>query len=97
VAELNVQNQQRIEWPQTLVVAKAYIDQLERSQALATEQVTALRQAIQKAESSKLNKKDKARLAKLAPSLEKTAVNSKSPADAKRLQALAEILKHPTT
>jgi hypothetical protein len=95
VAELNVQNQQRIEWPQTLVVAKAYIDQLERSQALTTEQVTALREAIQKAEISKLGKKDKGRLAKLAPSLEKTAAMSKSAADTKRLQALAEILKHP--
>ncbi|MGC1129469.1 MAG: hypothetical protein WA875_07910, partial [Candidatus Acidiferrales bacterium] len=31
VAELNVQNQQKIEWPAQLVVAKAYVDQLERS------------------------------------------------------------------
>ncbi|MBC8030186.1 MAG: hypothetical protein H7Z16_08750, partial [Pyrinomonadaceae bacterium] len=29
VAELNVQNQERFEWPRTLVVAKAYVDQLE--------------------------------------------------------------------
>ena len=31
VAELNVQNQQKLEWPATLVVAKAYLDQIERS------------------------------------------------------------------
>ena len=31
---LNVQNQQKIEWPANLVVAKAYLDQLSRSQAL---------------------------------------------------------------
>ncbi|MGA8924089.1 MAG: hypothetical protein WB682_13180, partial [Candidatus Dormiibacterota bacterium] len=30
----NVQNQQKIVWPANLVVAKAYVDQLERSQAL---------------------------------------------------------------
>src|SRR5215217_7440167 len=53
VAELNVQNQEKIEWPRQLVVAKAYIDQLERSQALPADRIAALRQAIQKAESSR--------------------------------------------
>ena len=33
-AELNVQNQQKIVWPANFVVAKAYIDQLARSNAL---------------------------------------------------------------
>ena len=42
MAELNVQNQQRIVWPRKLVVAKAYIDQLERSQALPADRITAL-------------------------------------------------------
>src|SRR5688500_19015579 len=35
VTELNVQNQQKIVWPRKLVVAKAYIDQLERSGGLS--------------------------------------------------------------
>jgi hypothetical protein len=35
VAELNVQNQQKLVWPRKLVVAKAYIDQLERSSGLS--------------------------------------------------------------
>ncbi len=95
VTELNVQNQQKIEWTKQLVVAKAYVDQLERSQTLSSEQITALRQAIQSAESSKLNKKDEEKLKKLAPSLEKNARSTKSEADSKRLQALAEILKQP--
>ena len=47
VAEFNVQNQQKIEWPRKLVVAKAYVDQLERSQALPADQIAALRQAIE--------------------------------------------------
>jgi hypothetical protein len=95
VTELNVQNQQKIEWPRNLVVAKAYIDQLERSQALPAAQITALRQAIQRAESSHLNKKELAKLNKLAPSVEKSVAGSTSAADSTRLHALAEVLKQP--
>lgn len=94
VNELNVQNQQKIEWPRKLVVAKAYVDQLERSQALPADQIGSLRTAIQKAETSNLNKSSVANLKKLAPSLE-TAAGSKTGADATRLQALAQILKNP--
>ena len=96
VAELNVQNQQKISWPATLVVAKAYVDQLERSQALSAERITTLRQAIQSAESSHLSPSKAAKLRGMAPSLEKDSATSKSPADATRLHALAEILKHPS-
>ncbi len=94
-AELNVQSQQKIEWPRTLVVAKAYVDQLERSQALSSEQLAALRQAIQRAESSHLNPKELEGLRNLAPPLEKSAGLSKSAADSARLRALAEILRRP--
>jgi hypothetical protein len=95
VAELNVQNQRKVEWSKKLVVAKAYIDQLERSNALPSDQIANLRQAIQSAESSKLGKKDVKKLKSLAPSLEKNAGMNKSEADSKRLLALAEILKRP--
>jgi len=95
VAELNVQNQQKIEWSRQLVVAKAYIDQLERSQNLPSVQIAALRQAIQRAESSQLNRKGIGELKKLAPSLERSAGLTKSGADSVRLQALAEILRRP--
>lgn len=95
VAELNVQNQQKIEWPRTLVVAKAYVDQLERSQALPANQIAALRKAIQDAESSQMKQKELAKLKSLAPSLEKNAGTTKSAADSTRLTALAEILKQP--
>jgi hypothetical protein len=97
VAELNAQNQQKISWPAKLVVAKAYVDQLERSQALSAERITTLRQAIQSAESSHLSRSKAAKLQGLAPSLEKDSATAKSPADATRLEALAEILKHPST
>jgi hypothetical protein len=94
VGELNVQNQQRIEWPAQLVVAKAYLDQLSRSQALPADQIAALRKDIQSAESSKMSKSKLAKLKRMAPSLEKSAATAKSAADATRLRALAEILKH---
>jgi len=87
VAELNVQNQQKIEWPKNLTVAKAYIDQLERSQALSADRITALRAAIQKGDTGSLKK--------MAPAVEKDAASAKTPADANRLTALAEILKQP--
>jgi hypothetical protein len=96
VADLNVQNQQRIEWPAQLVVAKAYVDQLSRSQALPANQIADLQKAIQGAEKSHMSKKELAKLKRMAPSLEKSAAAAKSPADATRLRALAEILKQPS-
>jgi hypothetical protein len=94
VSELNVQNQQKIEWPAKLVVAKAYLDQLERSQSLPANRIADLRKAIQSAESSHMSKSKLAKLKSIAPSLEKSAAAS-SPTDAARLHGLAEILKHP--
>jgi hypothetical protein len=95
VAEFNVQNQEKIEWPRQLVVAKAYVDQLERSQGLPADQIASLRQAIQAAESSNMNKKSLAKLKTLGTSLDKTAGTMKSASDVSRLRALAEILKRP--
>jgi hypothetical protein len=95
VSELNVQNQQKIEWPEKLVVAKAYVDQLSRSQALPADKITALQKAIQSAESSHMSKDTLAKLKSMAPSLAKDASSAKSPADSARLHALAEILEHP--
>jgi hypothetical protein len=95
VAELNVQNQEKIVWPRQLVVAKAYIDQLERSQALPADRIAALREAIQSAESSHMKESELAKLKSLAPSLEKSAATSKSAADSTRLHGLSEILKQP--
>lgn len=96
VSELNVQNQQKIEWPAKLVVAKAYVDQLYRSQALPAEQIAALQKAIQNAETSHMSRSKLGKLKGMAPSLEKSAATAESPADSMRLRALAEILKHPS-
>jgi hypothetical protein len=95
VAELNVQNQQKIEWPSQLVVAKAYLDQLERSKALPAEQITAVRGAIQSAEGSQMSRSDLAKLQGFARTLKQTAQTAKSPVDSKRMLALADILQRP--
>jgi hypothetical protein len=86
--ELNVQNQPKITWPSNFVVARAYIDQLARSHALAPRQLEALNAAIAKAEGSS---KDATQLKTLAASLDKDASTAKSPADASRMRALAGI------
>jgi hypothetical protein len=96
VGELNVQNQQKIEWPAKLVVAKAYLDQLSRSRGLPADRIAAIQQAIQAAESSHMSKDALAKLHHMAPSLIKDAESAKSPADSKRLHGLAEILEHPS-
>jgi hypothetical protein len=96
VAELNVQNQQKLEWPSQLIVAKAYVDQLQRSDALPTKQIADLQKAIGDAETSHMNKSKVGKLQHMAPSLEKDAAKAKTPADAARLHALAQILKHPS-
>ncbi|MEK6398666.1 MAG: hypothetical protein V4734_11320, partial [Terriglobus sp.] len=90
VSELNVQDQQRIEWPAKLVVAKAYLDQLERSQALPAAKIASLRKAIASAEKSKLAAKDVEKL-----KAEAAGVSGGTGADAKRIEALSAILNHP--
>jgi hypothetical protein len=97
VAELNVQNQQKIEWPAQLVVARAYLDQLTRSLTLPAEQIAELQKAMRNVETSHMNKGKLAKLKSLADAVEQSAAGAKSPGDAARLHALAEILKHPTT
>jgi hypothetical protein len=95
VSELNVQNQQKLEWPSQLIVAKAYLDQLSRSQALPQKQIEALQKAVRKAEKSHLKESEVSKLKAMAPELEQSATSAKTPADASRLHALAEILKNP--
>jgi hypothetical protein len=92
VAELNVQNQQKLVWPRKLIVAKAYIDQLERSGGLSSVQIADLREAIKKAEVSPNELK---RLNGFSSSLKKSARQAKSAADSARITALGEILQHP--
>jgi hypothetical protein len=93
--ELNVQNQPKITWPSQLIVARAYLDQLGRSQGLPTKQIAALNKAITRAQTSHLGKNDLAKLHAMAVPVETEASAAKNPTDAKRLHALALILQSP--
>jgi hypothetical protein len=95
VAELNVQDQQKIEWPAKLIVAKAYLDQLSRSQGLPSDRIAAVQKAIHNAEKSHMNASKVTALKDISVSLEENATTARSPADSSRLHALAEILRHP--
>ena len=94
VGTLNVQNQEKIEWPRKLVVAKAYIDQLERSQGLPADRIATLRKEIQSAETARLNRASRDRLKTVAGLVDQSA-GTASGADAMRLQALADVLRNP--
>jgi len=91
--ELNVQNQPKITWPANFVVARAYLDQLTRSSALAPRQIAALNAAIGKVEASPSGRKEAAELKALGVSLDKDAAKAKTTADAERMRALAEIIR----
>ena len=92
VNEVNVQSQERIVWNNTLTVAKAYVDQLERSKALSANRVGKLRSAIANAERTKLSKASRTALTAAAKSLGKAT----NPADASRIEALAKVLRNPS-
>jgi hypothetical protein len=95
-SELNVQAQEQFVWPNKLIVAKAYIDQLERSGAPA-DGVAKMRQAVEKAERSRLAARDRAELKKLAREATKSAAGAdRSVTESMRLRALAAVLNNPS-
>jgi hypothetical protein len=87
--ELNVQNQQKINWPKNRSAALAYIDQLERSGAITSDVIASLRQAV---ETQGLIQ---TQIAKISNKLTVAAGVSKHQADRARLLSLAELLSHP--
>lgn len=95
VGQLNVQSQEMIRWPNSLTVAKAYVDQFERGKEMPADKIASLRASIADAERSKLGKKEKKALGKLAKSLEKDSATATNAAGQTRLKALATVLKNP--
>ena len=96
MSEWNVQTQQKYTHSNNLSVAKAYIDQLERSKAISAEEVSKMREAIAKADGSNMKRKDVKKLKKFVKNLKKQAKMSTNLVDSNRLSALAKILKKPT-
>ncbi|HEY6783817.1 MAG TPA: hypothetical protein VI159_02645 [Gemmatimonadales bacterium] len=87
VAQQNVQDQQRIVWPNSPVVAQAYLDQLARS-GMTSKQVADTRSALAKAEKA-TGAARKTALAKLASQLNSSAAASGDPA---KVRALASVI-----
>jgi hypothetical protein len=96
-SEFNAQHQQRITWPATSVIARAYLDQLGRTKGISPAKADAVKAALEKADRLK-SPSDKGApaaaetLTSLAGDLEKDAASAAS-VDAVRLRSLAATLK----
>jgi len=88
----NTQDQPKITWPASFVVARAYVDQLERSSGLAAARVAAVRQALDQAEKSQGQARRDA-LTQLATSLGHDATTSSDQAKVQKLAAVVTALQ----
>ncbi len=82
--QLNPQGQPKFIWPASFALARAYADQLERSNGLSAERLTAVRAALTTSESAS-GPARKTALKALASSLEKDAGSSSDAAKVKKL------------
>jgi hypothetical protein len=95
--EFNAQEQPRMTWPPSFVVARAYIDQLTRSKGISPERAAAVTAAMETAEKQQGNEWRAAldQLDQLAGQIETDAAKA-TPRDQARLKALAETIKART-
>jgi len=96
-SDLNVQQQRRVTWPPSSVVALAYVDQLTRNRAIQPARADAVRAALERADRVRTARQRGAaqalrQLDALATQLDGDALAS-SGRDATRLQALAATLR----
>jgi hypothetical protein len=91
--DFNAQNQPKVEWPATVVVARAYLDQLNRSKSLPAPRANAVKSAL-----DRLDRADRGALDQIdavATQLEQDA-SAASGRDADRMRALAATIKGRT-
>ncbi|HYB94117.1 MAG TPA: hypothetical protein VEC39_04035 [Vicinamibacterales bacterium] len=96
-SEFNAQNQQRLKWQPTSAVAKAYLDQLGRTNAITAERAKAVRDTLARVDELRTGRERDAAsrldaLTAVAAQIEADA-KSKTGRDAMRLTALADTLK----
>jgi hypothetical protein len=84
----NTQDQPKLTWPASFVVARAYVDQLERSNGLSAARVQAVRSELARAEQSKAQARHDL-LTQLATSLGQDASTS---SDQAKVQTLAAVV-----
>jgi len=97
IDELNVQEQKRVTWPATTVVARAYLDQLTRSKAIEAERAAAVSKALDRADTLRTGKEKDAteilgQLDAVATQLESDAGRA-TERDAMRFRSLATAIK----
>jgi hypothetical protein len=97
VEELNTQEQKKVTWPASSVVARAYIDQLTRTRGIPPQRARDVKSALDKADSLRTGQEKSAaatldQLDALAAQIEKDAAAAAG-RDADRLKALAATIK----
>ena len=85
----NTQGQQQFVWPPTFALARAYVDQLERSNGLAPSRISAVREELSEAERASADKR-RDELSELAVKLDGDANSS---TDASKVRALAAAVR----
>jgi hypothetical protein len=88
----NTQGQQKLVWPPSFALARAYVDQLERSNGLAANRISAVRQQLTAAEGRSGSDRQRA-LSALASQLNTDATSS---SDASKVRALASAVSDLT-
>ncbi|HEX7049930.1 MAG TPA: hypothetical protein VF188_06920 [Longimicrobiales bacterium] len=86
---LNTQGQPHFVWPPSFALARAYVDQLERSNGLSADRIAAVRQALDRAESASGAARRQA-LTELAGQLSGEAARSR---DAAKVRMLADAVR----
>jgi hypothetical protein len=92
---LNAQEQPRMVWPPSFALARAYLDQLERSRGLAPERVSSVRDALARAERLSGQARGDA-LARLASELSGEAQSAVDQAKVRMLAEAVRDLAHQT-
>jgi hypothetical protein len=91
--EFNTQGQPALVWPTTFVLAGAYVDQLERSKGLSTDQISAVRTGLESAEHASGSERRDA-LSQLATQLDGDAAGS---SDGAKVRLLAGTVRNLAT
>jgi hypothetical protein len=90
--EFNAQEQPKLTWPANMVVARAYLDQLNRSKGISTARAATVKSALDKATKDNAGKAAVDQLEAVAKQVEQDAASA-SGQDAARLKSLAATMK----
>jgi hypothetical protein len=86
---LNTQGQQKFVWPKSFSLARAYLDQLERSKAMEAGEIVSLRKTLADAEKASAEAR-RAALEQVAARLESDAGKAK---DSAKVRTLAQTVR----